>query len=60
LTANRFFAGAAAHDADDRIIYNQANGALTYDSNGNAARGSTLLAVIANKPTLTFVDFVVI
>jgi Ca2+-binding RTX toxin-like protein len=60
LAANKFFAGAAAHDADDRIVYNQASGALTYDSNGNAAGGSTLIAVVANKPVLTFADFVVI
>jgi Ca2+-binding RTX toxin-like protein len=60
LAAAKFFAGAAAHDADDRIIYNQANGALTYDSNGNAAGGSTLIAVITNKPVLTAGDFVVI
>jgi Ca2+-binding RTX toxin-like protein len=60
LAANRFFAGAAAHDADDRIVYNHANGALYYDANGNAAGGSTLLAVISNKPILTFHDFVVI
>jgi Ca2+-binding RTX toxin-like protein len=60
LAANKFFAGATAHDADDRIVYNQANGALTYDANGNAAGGSTLLAVLTNKPALTFADFVVI
>jgi Ca2+-binding RTX toxin-like protein len=60
LAANKFFAGAAAHDADDRIVYNKASGAVYYDSNGNAAGGSTLLAVISNKPTLTSADFVVI
>src|SRR5262249_25154172 len=47
LTAAKFFAGAAAHDADDRVVYNHVNGALYYDSNGNAAGGSTLLAIIA-------------
>jgi Ca2+-binding RTX toxin-like protein len=60
LAASKFFAAAAAHDADDRIVYNKANGAVYYDSNGNAAGGSTLLALIVNKPTLTFADFVVI
>jgi serralysin len=37
LSDNAFFVGPAAHDADDRIIYNQSTGALTYDSNGSAA-----------------------
>jgi Ca2+-binding RTX toxin-like protein len=60
LVASKFFAGAAAHDADDRIVYNQATGNLFYDSNGNAAGGSTLLATLTTKPVLTAGDFVVI
>jgi Ca2+-binding RTX toxin-like protein len=60
LNANAFFAGAGAHDANDRIVYNKASGALTYDSNGSLAGGVTLLALITNKPALTFADFVVI
>jgi Ca2+-binding RTX toxin-like protein len=60
LAANKFFAGAAAHDGDDRIVCNQASGALSYDSNGNAAGGSTLLAILTSKPVLTAGDFVVI
>jgi serralysin len=60
LSANRFFAGAAAHDADDRVIYNKVNGALSYDSNGSAAGGVTVLATLTNKPVLTAADFVVI
>jgi Ca2+-binding RTX toxin-like protein len=60
LKAACFFAGAAAHDADDRIIYNKANGILTYDSNGNIAGGSVILATLPTKPVLTAADFVVI
>jgi Ca2+-binding RTX toxin-like protein len=60
LKANFFFAGAAAHDADDRVIYNKASGALSYDTNGNAAGGVTLLATLTTKPTLTAADFAVI
>jgi Ca2+-binding RTX toxin-like protein len=55
-----FFAGAAAHDADDRIVYNKATGILLYDSNGNLAGGITQLATLTNKAALTAADFVVI
>jgi Ca2+-binding RTX toxin-like protein len=61
LNPARFFAGVAAHDADDRIIYNKLNGALYFDSNGNAAGGVTLLATLLNKPAdVAANDFVVI
>jgi serralysin len=60
LAAARFFAGAAAHDADDRIVYNKTTGALFYDSNGNAAGGAVQLATLTTKPTLTIADFQVI
>lgn len=61
LVAAKFFAGAAAHDADDRIVYNKATGVLSYDSNGNLAGGSVQLATLTTtKPTLTFADFIVI
>jgi hypothetical protein len=60
LGAARFFAGAAAHDIDDRIIYNQTTGNVFFDSNGNAAGGATLLATLLNKPVLTSGDFVVV
>jgi serralysin len=43
LNANLRFAGAAARDADDRIIYNNATGALLHDANGTAAGGVTTL-----------------
>ena len=60
LSATMFRAGAAAADASDHVIYNQANGQLFYDSNGNGAGGVTLLAVLTNKPVLAANDFVVI
>ena len=60
LAAGNFFKGAAAHDADDRIIYNAATGALTYDSNGNAAGGATQFATLARNLALTNADFVVV
>jgi Ca2+-binding RTX toxin-like protein len=60
LAAAKFFVGAAAHDADDRIVYNKATGVLFYDANGSLAGGVTHLATVTTKPTLTSADFVVI
>jgi Ca2+-binding RTX toxin-like protein len=55
-----FRAGAAAVDADDHVIYNQSNGMLSYDSNGNVAGGVTLLATLTTHPILTAADFFVL
>jgi Ca2+-binding RTX toxin-like protein len=60
LNAGFFRLGAAAADPDDHIIYNQANGALFYDSNGNAVGGSVMFAVLSTKPAIAADDFVVI
>lgn len=47
LPASRFKNTATgALDADDRIIYNSANGQLLFDSNGSAAGGSVLIATL--------------
>jgi Ca2+-binding RTX toxin-like protein len=59
LSAAAFFQGPAAHDADDRIIYNSSTGALSYDSNGNAAGGSTVFATLAPNLTLHAASFLV-
>jgi Ca2+-binding RTX toxin-like protein len=60
LKAGFFYAGTKAHDADDHIIYDRAHGALYYDSNGNAAGGSVLIATLSNHALLTAKDFMVI
>ena len=59
LAADAFHIGAAAADAEDRIIYNNATGALSFDSNGNTAGGITKFAQLAGL-ALTNADFVVI
>jgi serralysin len=55
-----FRAGAAALDANDFIVYNQATGVLSYDFNGNVAGGAIAFAVLANHAVLAYNDFVVI
>jgi len=54
-------ATGAAHDADDRIIYNSSTGVLSYDSNGSAAGGTIWeFAKITPGLALTNADFVVV
>jgi Ca2+-binding RTX toxin-like protein len=60
LNPNAFFAGAAAHDADDRIIYNQSTGQLFYDADGTGAGAAILFATLNAGTTLTVSDFTVI
>ncbi|MEQ1717035.1 MAG: calcium-binding protein [Hyphomicrobium sp.] len=60
LSSAKFYIGAAAHDLDDRIIYNKLTGELHYDSNGSIAGGDVVFATLANKGTMTYADFVVI
>jgi Ca2+-binding RTX toxin-like protein len=60
LNANAFHAGAAAHDADDRILYDAATGQVFYDADGNGAGAAVQFATLAGAPALTAADFVVI
>ena len=56
----RFFAGTAAHDADDRIIYNQAAGQLYYDADGSGAGAAELVATIQGAPSVAAADIWVV
>ena len=60
LAAVAFRVGTAAQDADDRIIYNNATGALIFDSNGNAAGGDVQFATLAPNLALTNAEFFVV
>ncbi|MDQ0322940.1 Ca2+-binding RTX toxin-like protein [Pararhizobium capsulatum DSM 1112] len=59
LTSAAFRIGAAAEDADDRIIYNAATGALTYDYNGVVGGGDTTFAMLPVNLALSNTDFLV-
>jgi Ca2+-binding RTX toxin-like protein len=52
----RFRLGAAAQDADDRIIYNQATGQLWYDADGNGAGAQQLIATLSNRSAMSATD----
>jgi len=60
LPDSRFFAGTAAHDADDRIIYNAATGNIYYDADGSGAGAQVLFAQVAPGTVLTNADFLVV
>ena len=52
--------GAAATDADDRIIYNSSTGALYYDPDGNGAQAQMQFATLSTGLALTVADFAII
>jgi serralysin len=57
LAASAFVIGAAAADADDRIIYDSATGALYFDADGNGGGGAVQFAQLAAALALTNDDF---
>lgn len=65
LSVVQFFAGTAAHDLDDRIIYNKTTGALFYDADGNkhggvAAIQFATLGTTVHPTTVSNVDFFIV
>ena len=60
LNPNAFFAGTAAHDADDRIIYDRPPAQLFYDADGNGAGAAVQFATFAGSVALGTADFLVI
>jgi RTX calcium-binding nonapeptide repeat (4 copies)/Protein of unknown function (DUF2974) len=57
LNAGRFNTAAQAQDSTDRIIYNDANGNLTYDADGAGGHNGKLIAKLDSGLALTSDDF---
>jgi Ca2+-binding RTX toxin-like protein len=55
-----FHVGAAAHDVNDRIVYNSATGALLYDIDGTGAAAAVRFAILDPGLHLTRADFAVV
>lgn len=60
LAAVKFYVGTAAHDADDRIIYDKTSGALLYDSDGLGGAAAVKFAIAPIALAMTSADFIVI
>lgn len=60
LTASAFHTGAAAADAQDRIVYNKATGAISFDADGSGTGAAVHFASVAAGLALTNADFFVI
>jgi Ca2+-binding RTX toxin-like protein len=60
LTGGAFCTGTAAGDAGDRIIYNSATGALSFDVDGTGAAAAVQFATLSTGLGLTATDFTVI
>jgi Ca2+-binding RTX toxin-like protein len=60
FAAGQFVTGTAAQDAQDRIIYDSATGALFYDSDGTGGVAAIQFAEVNPGLALTNLDFLVV
>lgn len=62
FTSAKFFAGTAAHDSDDRIIYVQGTGALYYDADGLGGSTKVRFATLGTTthPALAYSDIQIV
>jgi Ca2+-binding RTX toxin-like protein len=60
MLATRFHIGVAAADAGDRIIYDRAEGVLSYDRDGTGSAAAVIFALVDPGTALGYQDFVII
>ncbi|MER8504715.1 calcium-binding protein, partial [Mesorhizobium sp. M1339] len=60
LSSDAFFAGTAAHDSSDHIIYNNSTGALSFDSDGIGGAAQIQFATLSPGLSLAAGSFLVI
>ncbi|MGO4706319.1 calcium-binding protein [Microvirga sp. 2MCAF38] len=60
MASKHFYKGTAAHDADDRIIYDSKKGILYYDADGTGAAKQVKIATLDKSLKMTAKDFFVI
>ncbi len=59
LASSKFWTGSSAHDADDRIIYNKATGAVLYDADGSGSGAAVQVATLSSNLNVTSADLYV-
>ncbi|RUX28379.1 calcium-binding protein [Mesorhizobium sp. M7A.F.Ca.US.011.01.1.1] len=59
LSSDAFFAGKAAHDSSDHIIYNSSTGALSFDSDGVGGANQIHFASLSPHLSITASSFLV-
>ncbi|MEZ5849058.1 MAG: hypothetical protein R3D68_00225 [Hyphomicrobiaceae bacterium] len=59
LQASAFIAASSAQTADQRIVYDAATGALSYDADGSGAGTAVQFAILSQGLMLTHTDFFV-
>jgi Ca2+-binding RTX toxin-like protein len=60
VASSALYIGGAAHDADDRLIYDSTTGTLMYDSDGAGAGTAQAFAVLSLGLSLTEHDFLIV
>ena len=60
LPSSQFVLGTTAGDSDDRFIYDQSEGALFFDVDGNGGNNPVLLATLSNQANLSASDIRII